>query len=175
MGATKKLFEEMNEVVSDYKLINDSILLRDSAAYTKERVNTIVENTLQQLEGGNASALDIKLRLKFFENIVKEFGKTCLDKFAREEAEKYGAKFELKGAKIELAETGAKYDYSNCNDSIYNDLLIKQTEIDQQVKERETFLKAIKDKLTIVNEDSGEITEIYPPVKSSNSSIKVTL
>lgn len=173
MGRTKTMLEEMQgEAV---KPINDSILLRDSESYTKERVNNIVQNTLDQLQIGTLSALDIKLRLKFFENIVKEFGKTSLDKFAREEAEKYGAKFDLKGAKIELAETGSKYDYSKCNDTVYNDLITEQTILDGKVKDRETFLKAIKDKLTIVNEDSGEITEIYPPVKSSTSSIKVTL
>lgn len=76
---------------------------------------------------------------------------------------------------FEGAVTKTEYDYEACRDPKWNDLSKQIKDLTEQKKERETFLKTIKEKLTTVDEESGEVIEIYPPVKSESFGIKVTL
>lgn len=90
-----------------------------------------------------------------------ENGKSCTSKY---------------GTKLELAETGAKYDYSACGDPEWDEINKKFKEIEIQRKKREKFLQTISDKgMTLVNEDTGDITKLFPPIKTSTSSFKQTL
>lgn len=95
----------------------------------------------------------------------------------REEIEKHGKFTETKNkTKVELAEVGTKYDFSVCNDAEYNLLLEKLEKAKQDLEIRKDFLKGIPTKgIDVVDEDTGEVSKIYPPVKTSSSSFKVTL
>lgn len=89
--------------------------------------------------------------------------------------EKYGHAGALfNGANLCVAEVGVKYDYSACNDPEWDDLSKQRAEIDAKIKARETFLRGIPREATILNEDTGEITKIVPPIKSSSTTVKVT-
>ena len=91
------------------------------------------------------------------------------------EAQKYGAKsFDFGGAKIEVSELGTKYNYSVCNDSEINDLMKEMDFLKAKIKARETFLKAITDKLEVVV-NGEEVVTLYPPNKSSTTGLKITL
>jgi hypothetical protein len=46
--------------------------------------------------------------------------------------------------------------------------------IKEKLKERETFLKSIKEKLEIIDTESGELNIINPCTKSSSTTLKVT-
>ena len=61
--------------------------------------------------------------------------------------------------------TGRKsdYDYSNCNDPVMNSLLVEQEKIKGQIAERAKFLKAIKGHLDILDDETGEVTRVFPP------------
>lgn len=76
---------------------------------------------------------------------------------------------------FEGAVTKTEYDYTATKDKVWIDLDAQIKDLTEQKKERETFLKTLKEKLTTVDEDSGEVIEIYPPVKSESFGIKVTL
>lgn len=94
-----------------------------------------------------------------------------------EEAAKHKGGFKSQsGAKIELAEVGTAYDFTNCNDTFLDYLYLKQKAVDAEVKEREAFLKTIPAKgLEVLDSNSGELITCYPPAKSSKSSFKITL
>jgi hypothetical protein len=87
--------------------------------------------------------------------------------------EKDKQRTEYYGYKIEVSETGVTYDFTNCNDGEYQELIEKLEAIKSELKERETFLKSIKDSLDIIQ--YGEAKTIYPPVKKSSTSPKFTL
>jgi hypothetical protein len=60
------------------------------------------------------------------------------------EVAKYGSAHTTStGTKLELAEVGVKYDYVFCEDDTYNELIVKQMALDEQIKERQKFLKTI--------------------------------
>jgi hypothetical protein len=85
-----------------------------------------------------------------------------------------GEEVTLFGATFEVIEAGTKYDYSGCNDTEYDDLTAAINELTARRKEREKFLRGIKNATTIVNEETGELVRILPPVKSSTTTYKTT-
>lgn len=91
------------------------------------------------------------------------------------EVEKYGNKAEFNSANLQVKDVGVKYDYSVCNDQIYNDLLYMLNDIKEQIKIREKFLSKIPSEgTTIVYEQTGEVRTIYPPIKQGSQGITIT-
>jgi hypothetical protein len=78
------------------------------------------------------------------------------------------------GAVIDSVETGVKYDYqsTNCPEWERFDEMVKH--YSELKKQRETFLKSLKEPLNIITDD-GEIVTINPPIKSSTTALKITL
>lgn len=91
------------------------------------------------------------------------------------EVEKYGNNTTYNSASLQVKEMGVKYDYSVCNDSIYNDLVDNIEKLKETLKQREKFLKSISsDGTSIVDEETGEVNKIYPPIKMAAQGISVT-
>jgi hypothetical protein len=68
-----------------------------------------------------------------------------------------------------------KYDYVFCEDDILNDLVISRLALEEQIKERQEFLKHLPSEGIEIISRYGEVKRIYPPSKSSTSSIKCTI
>lgn len=83
--------------------------------------------------------------------------------------------YSIHDVKIEQSPTKTEYDYSVCKDEVYNQLVAELDKLKLTVKEREEFLKAIKVKLTVVDEDTGEVSTIYAPNKIQSEGLKVTI
>lgn len=77
------------------------------------------------------------------------------------------------GTKIELAEVGTKYDYGQTGDLIMVDLELQKAILDAKIKERQTFLKSITKPMEVLFSD--EVVTLYPPAKTSTSSVKITI
>lgn len=141
---------------------------------TKDEVYNFARKLESELVSGEVNPLELVRFKKAFENLFETI-KPTLDEYSREEAEKYGKSFNYKGLKIELAENGTKYDYSKCNDPILPDLLQKLESAKKAVENRQTFLKGIKGHITVVDEETGDVVQVFPPIKSSTSGIKCSL
>lgn len=74
------------------------------------------------------------------------------------------------GAKVEPATT-SKYDFTACDDSTWNDLNASLQIIKAEMKERESFLKAIKSAVYLP--ETGEV--VNPPIVLRTETIKVTI
>ena len=106
--------------------MNDTSLL-NMVGLSKVAIKQASEAIILQINEGELNPLDVKLKLKALEALIKEMSEV-LDPLARKEAETYGQKsFEKYGAKIELVEIGINYDYDNCNDEKYLRLLKKKS------------------------------------------------
>ena len=90
-----------------------------------------------------------------------------------EEIEKYGKSTEHRGVKIEISNSG-RYDYSNCGDPIYIELLQEKEDLDVRLKKREKFLQNCLIGEIITNPNTGETVEVYPPIKPITTSPKLT-
>lgn len=141
---------------------------------TKSEINNFSDMLLTAINNGEINPLKIQVQLKAIESVIKKVNESESYKYAiRESAEKYGAKsFEAFGAKVELAEVGTKYDFSNCNHLEYNDICEKIKALETDKKSLEMTLKTIKQPTPFVI--YGEAVEVNPPTKYSTSSIKIT-
>ena len=154
--------------MTEISILKDVLINKPFVADTSQ----IIISAIQQ---GEVNPLELKLKVKAMESVLETI-KPILDKAARDEAETFGAKsFERLGAKVELFEAATKYDYSMCNDDEYKYLLVEQEKLKLKIKKREEFLKSIDGKMTLVIEGTGEVVTVFPPTKSSTSSLKITL
>lgn len=144
---------------------------------TKAQRTSFVDSIVTSLKDGTADPLKVHLQIKNTEDLVKqmtdnkEYRALCLD-----EAQKYGKSFERFNAKFQVKEVGTKYDWSACNDAELQRLEWEAETAAKALKNRQEFLKkAPQDGVIVTNEQTGETEKIYPPSKSSTTSVAVTL
>lgn len=145
---------------------------------TKEERQSFALSLISEIESGNLDPLKVHLQVKCMEDIIKLLNSNTIYKSAvLEAAEKYGQKsFDYQNSKVEIKETGVKYDYSKCNDPEWELLEQQCLSFSEGLKQREAFLKTVPGKgLEILNGITGELVTIYPPAKSSTTSIAITL
>ncbi len=106
---------------------------------------------------------------KIFEKIKPTLISTTIDEISQ-----YEKNTVIKGTEFSITEAGTKYDYSKCNDAELNDLYLSMELLKDKVKSRETFLKSLSGRLSLLDEETGEQIEIFPPSKSSTTTVKVT-
>jgi hypothetical protein len=143
---------------------------------TKSDIKTISNNMVADILN-NGHIIESADTLNKMETLIKEIKSNpdWID-YLREQVAMNGASvITSSGTKLELAEVGIKYDFSKCGDEMLNDLLAEQERIDELVKERQTFLKTIPVSGIDVVTISGELVRLYPPSRSSTSSIKTTI
>ena len=138
----------------------------------REAVNTLVKN----IKDGEVDPITAYTTIKALYECLGLFLKdkdvvdstvAACEKFGKE-----GASYN--GASLVVTEASVRYDFSICGDSKWKELAAQKAEIDTKIKAREAFLKAVPAKQTIVNEETGEIDIIYPPAKTSSTTVKVT-
>lgn len=97
---------------------------------------------------------------------IKQYVMNELDTFERNEVERHSST-------VKVVESAPKYDYSES--SIWEKqkaIVDKETE---KLKDIEKFLKSLKEKKSMLDEETGEVVECYPPSRSSSSTLRVTL
>lgn len=130
---------------------------------------------LQGLDEGTLDGLKIMIELKRLEKQIDHV-KATASKLAADEAAKFGQKsFDFHGAKVELAELGIKHTYDNCNYPPLDRANEKAKEASELVKASEAWLKSIKGKTEFIDPETGEVCEVFPPIKTSTTGIKITL
>jgi hypothetical protein len=168
------------------------IKLEDSSydgkiAVSEAGVERVADKLFNDVLEGNTSAINMVEMFKFVEQVgtkVKgmsdpsgkyKFVDLVRDDIKRNSEDGKSCKSKY-GTKLELAETGTSYDFTACKDPEWNELNKTMTILKEKIKGRENFLKTIGDKgLTQVNEETGEITKLFAPIKTSTSSYKQTL
>ena len=143
---------------------------------TKEQQSVFVERMIESVLDGNANILKTEAQMANMQAVIASYRKDDRIKDALlNEAEKYGKSFDLYHAKYEIKNVAVKYDFSDCNDVELEEINKQLEELNGRRKERETLLKALKKPQTIIDEDSGEVIEIRPPVKTSSTQVVVTI
>lgn len=143
----------------------------------KEQRQTFIENVLSAMEAGDVDPLKIHYQLKCVEKIIEEINKTERYRpLVLDAAEKWGQKeFEFNFSKIKIGEVGTKYDYSQCNDAELFEWQKQQAELKAKIDQRQKMLQTIPAKGLDIVTDQGETYTVYPPAKSSTTSVIVTL
>ncbi len=135
---------------------------------TKEQIQIFADKLMNELDNGETDALQLLKVQKAFDKVFDKI-KDKLREASIEAAEKYGkGKFGLNGAEYEVKEMGVKYNYEHCGDP-------KWKRLKEDLKDRETLLKSLKESMAMVDEETGEVITIYPPLKSSTTTVQITL
>lgn len=119
---------------------------------------------------GYISAEKAAIQLKTLEKIAALNKDPEIKAYFLDEFSKHGAKTFEHGAKFSLSNRKT-WDFSECNDSKYNELSAQLEAIKSQLKEREEFLKVLKEPMAELQ--GGEI--INPPTWSQTEIISITL
>lgn len=142
---------------------------------TKTGVDIFSKQLITAVENGEVNPLQLKALFKVMEKVSEKVDEGIKDSLLRE-ADKYNEKkFNMYGFDIEKAEVGTKYDYAACGDPIYNHRLQIFLEAEKQLKERAEFLKALHEPLTLVDDESGEVATVRPPLKKSTTGLKFSM
>lgn len=142
---------------------------------TSQQITLFSNSIIQQVRAGNEDPINVLLQVRAMEKALKIIYDN-IKVFAEREAEKYpGDKFDFKGNEVAKCDVKTEYDYTKCNDPVYERVLYEFEQAEKKLKERETFLKALTMPITIVDDLTGEVVSINPPLKKSVSGLKITI
>jgi hypothetical protein len=162
------------------KSLTDAFIMADKD-YISSRI-------IQSIESGESDALKVLAGLKAMESLVN----TLTDKSPKTNrhadkakflndcvmatAGNYSGKtFPAFGATFTKTEVGTKYDWSVCNDQRLSELMEKANDAAAALKKRQDFLKMVDPEgLDILDAETGETYTVYPPSKSSTSTVSVS-
>jgi len=149
----------------------DLSLFETSKTERQEFAQAVINNAKE----GLLNPLKLHLQVKCLEDLIKQItSNPSYRELTLDEAYKYGKTFEHYNAKFEIKEMGVKYDYSVCQDPIYNKLKDELEALQEKIKAREMVLKSLSQEgLQTLIED--EVVTLYPPNKTSTTTISVNL
>lgn len=162
----------------DLQLWNFSII--DSSKADRAEM---VESVLKGMESGEVDPLKVHLQLKNTENIIdrltnrKDHPETAnrYQSYLQDAAAKHPKTFELHNGKFTTKEAGTRYDFATCGDPIWNDLNAQMEALKAKMKEREELLKKAPVGGMQLLCDGGEVVTVFPPVKTSTTTLQVSL
>lgn len=145
---------------------------------TKQQNRDLAIRVIEEVKEGNIDAVKLHCYVKSIEQFLNqlldskgEFKKEYSD-LVIDQAKKYGKSFKVYGCELNVREVAPKYDYSVCEDVIYDDLLAQFENIKYQLDMRVKMLQTIPS-TGMVDPENGNM--IYPPVKTSTTTVAVTL
>jgi hypothetical protein len=138
---------------------------------------TFVSDIIARLEEGSAKPLEVHLQAKAMIEIAEALiADSNYREILLDEATKHGKSFDYQNAKFSIREVGTKYDYSQCGDLMLAELQDRSERANIALKARQDFLKVVPTSgVLFTDEITGETYKIYPPSKSSTTSVTVTL
>lgn len=172
MGASKELFMQVRADESD---LQDGVTFEHLLDAKKANINIAVTTIAQNIKDGNYDSLKgLVLALKGKE-LFSELEKQLRPIAEYDYLNKIGKNYQLHDTSIDEAATKTEYDFSVCQDPVYNELEKQAAEVKEKIDERKKFLKTITKKMTIVDEETGEVSTLYPPNKLQKMGLKVTI
>lgn len=153
---------------------NPMSALRLMPSKTKE-IAVFVHGIVKSVKEGYANPLEVLTMLRALEHVSREVREEIQENI-NTEADKYSEKkFEAFGAIIERCDVKTEYDYASSRDVEWEDLNTQILTLTEKRKEREAFLRALKQPVTAVNEQTGEEYTMRPPIKRTTPGVKIYL
>jgi hypothetical protein len=152
---------------------NPMSMLRLMPSRVKE-VATFAKGIVQSVKNGDASALETLVMLRSLQLLSTEVIDQIQENILNE-ANRYNEKsIEMFGARIDKGDVKTEYLYETSGDSQWEELDAEIKTLTARKKEREEFLRVIKDPVLQVNKDGAEEL-VKPPVKRTKEGVKVYL
>jgi len=143
---------------------------------TKSNVKTLAEQMISNIESGQTNLFETASKIEFMIQTLDHVMTSVREQLV-DELHKYGNESKVgvktNGVTFKIKETGVKYDYSNTALWVAKKQAID--ELTNDLKSLELTLKSVQTKMTTVDEQTGEIIEFWQPIKSSKTSVEITL
>lgn len=129
---------------------------------------------IRSVKSGEVSAIKTQVLMRALE-ALSELVRDEIEDNVMAEADRYNEKvIELYGALIKKEEVNTRYNYLKTGDLEYEELHAEAQTANRKLKEREEFLKAMKEPQAMISRH-GEPYTAQPPFKTSKSGIKIYL
>lgn len=146
---------------------NSVQLLRETAP-----VGELADRAIRAVVNGDIDPLTAFINIKRMKAAIEVFEKDKqVQDITLRELAKYGQRQQFGDCILEEAEVGVRYDFSACGDSVLADLYAVRDANAADIKAREAILKAMPTS-GMADPETGEV--IYPPARSSKTTIKTT-
>lgn len=135
-------------------------------------IENLAINFVERVKESGQDPVKMMVNLKQVDEYVKH-----IKKYLKSYAVDYANKRQVdscQGAKIELR-SPATYDYTNCQDPIWNYFVEEIKRLDELKKSRENFLKYVTKPTEQIDEETGDIFTVNPPLVSREETLYITL
>lgn len=157
--------------------MDNALSLINELPSTLDQVARFVQKVKEEALSGDYDPLEVLKQLRMAQKAIELLNKDEeIEEAAQKQHAKYGQKtIELTGATITSKEVGVKYEYEACGDPFWSICKAKEEANAGLRKEREKFLQSLKEPITLLNNETGEVETINPAPKTSTTKLVVTL
>ena len=134
----------------------------------KKEIALMAENFMANADSINT--VKLAAQLAKFTLLSSEMDKHLKDHLFVDLRQNKDSKLSAYGVDFSEMEAGIKYDYSETES--WCKLQFEIDRLKDKQKEVEAFCKALKGKVSILDEETGELADFYPPSKTSTTTIK---
>ena len=136
-------------------VINSQSFLTASKDDIHTKAMAVVDDYLSGHKSPTEALIIVKKMIDFAEEVKSNISDAAANELRLAKSEKR----EVSGNSITEQMVGTRYSFKECQDPIWN-------ELNEKIKEREAFLKTIKGSKQELIEETGEVVQIFEPVKS---------
>jgi hypothetical protein len=152
----------------------NNIELIKSGPQTGDQILEFQNEILDSVTNGFEDPLFLIVKLKAFTKAL-DGAIDSIQEHALSEAQKHGKSFAIYGAKVEVKEMGTKWFFDKTGDPIIARIAEQKDQISKAEKDRQAFLKTLKEKTSFLDEESGEVFTVYPARKESKTGIAISI
>jgi hypothetical protein len=152
----------------------NNIELIKSGPQTGDQILDFQNEILDSVTNGFEDPLFLLVKLKAMSKAL-DGAIDSIQEFALSEAQKHGKSFAIYGAKVEVKEMGTKWYFDKTGDPIIARIAEQKDQIGKAEKDRQSFLKTLKEKTSFLDEESGEVFTVYPARKESKTGIAISI
>jgi len=135
---------------------------------SKKEIAQMAESFMANADSINT--VKLAAQLAKFQLLASEMDKHIKEHLFVDLRQNKDSKLSAFGVDFSEMEGGVKYDYSETES--WCKLQFEIDRLKDKQKEIEAFCKALKSKVSILDEETGELADFYPPSKSSTTTIK---
>jgi hypothetical protein len=153
----------------------NNIELIKSGPQSGAEITGFQNEILESVKNGFEDPLFLLVKLKAMSKAL-DGAIDAIHEHALTEAYKHGQKsFGIYGAKVEVKEMGTKWFFDQTGDPIIYRLEQDKKAISEKEKERQAFLKTLKEKTSFLDEETGAVFTVFPARKESKTGIAITI
>jgi len=161
------IFENQNTFLAEVNAVEN---------LTKTKAAEFAAKLIQLNNDGHVDTLTALARLEFLSQIIDQ-AKTSYRAAAVDELDLYGPEAKTGvtryGVTFKQKETAVKYDFTKT--MMWNQMEAEIEALKNGQKALETQLKGLMKPMSMLDESTGEINVMNPPIKSSKTTVEITL